>query len=96
MSSASVLLSVAPLPVTFWFLVAATLVVAVLLTMLTVRHAGSARADRIRERVRGQLGPVFSRFLETDDPVHLADKLRPAVMHMNAAERPVAAVFTPK
>jgi HEAT repeat protein len=93
MSCARVLLTVAPLPVTFWGLVAATVVVAVLLTMLMVRHAGSARADRIRERVRGQLGPVFSRFLETDDPVHLADELRPAFMRMDAAERPVAAVF---
>lgn len=93
MSGARVLLAVDPLRLTLVVVVVATAVVVILIAILAARHGEVARADRARERVRGELGPVFSRFLETDDPVHLAEALRPAFMHMNAAERPVAAVF---
>ncbi|MBV9335535.1 MAG: HEAT repeat domain-containing protein [Solirubrobacterales bacterium] len=36
---------------------------------------------------------MFSRFLETEDRVRLAEELRPAFMRMDAAHRPVAAVL---
>ena len=41
------------------------------------RHLDRARADRRRERVRGELEPVFSRFFETEDRARLAQELRP-------------------
>jgi len=43
--------------------------------------------------LRAELGPVFSRFLETDDSTHLAEELRPAFLRMDAAHRPVAAAL---
>ena len=67
--------------------------IVVLMSILIVRHGEAARADRVRERLQHEFGPVFSRFLESEDPVHLAEALRPAFMRMNAAERPVAAVL---
>jgi hypothetical protein len=88
-----VLLTVAPLPLTFWVLIVTTAVVVVLLLLVVARHLEAARADRLRVRVRSELEPVFSRFLETEDPVRLGEELRPAFLRMDAAERPVAAVL---
>jgi HEAT repeat protein len=88
-----VLLGVAPLPLTFWVLIVTTAVIVVLLAIVAARHLETAGADRRRERVRGQLEPVFSRFLESEDQERLAAELRPAFMRMDAAERPVAAVL---
>lgn len=93
MPGAPMLLAVAPLRLTFWILVVATAMIAVLLAILIARHGETARADRRRERVRGELGPVLSGFFEIEDPVRLADELRPAFLRMDAAERPVAAVL---
>src|SRR5262249_1262366 len=42
---------------------------------------------------RVELVPVFSRFLENEDPDQLAAELRPAFLRMDAAHRPVAAVL---
>jgi len=78
---------------TLLFLIVATAVIVVLVVILIARHVESTRGDRIRARVQGRLGPVFSRFLETEDPAHLAEGLRPAFVRMNAAERAVAAVL---
>jgi hypothetical protein len=47
----------------------------------------------VRERVRGELGPLLSTFFQTEDPVRLAEELRPAFWRMNAAERSVAAAL---
>jgi HEAT repeat protein len=93
--SAPLMLSVvvAPLRLTVWVLAVATAVIVVLIAIGFARHLESVRADRRRERVRGELEPVFSRFLETEDRVRLADELRPAFMRMDAAHRPVAAVL---
>jgi hypothetical protein len=85
------LVIVAPLRLTLWVLAGATVVIVVLLGIVVARRLEGARADRRREHARGELGPVFSRFLETEDPVRLADELRPAFLRMDAAERPVAA-----
>ena len=88
-----VILVVAPLGLTIWVVAVATAVVAVLLAIVVARHLQWARNDRLRERARGTLEPVFTRFLETDDQARLAEQLRPAFMRMDAAERPVAAVL---
>jgi HEAT repeat protein len=93
MSGARVLLVAAPLRLTVYVLLGATAVIVGLMTILIVRHGEAARADRVRTRLQHEFGPVFSRFLESEDPVHLAEELRPAFMRMNAAERPVAAVL---
>lgn len=93
MTGAHLLLAVAPLHLTYVVLVVATAVIVLLLAILVARHGEVARADRRRERVRGKLAPVFETFLETDDPVRLAEELRPAFMRMDAAERPVAAIL---
>jgi HEAT repeat protein len=87
------LLALAPLRLTFWILVGATAVIVVLIAILIASHGESARADRRRERIRGELGPLLSRFLQAEDPVRLAEELHPASLRMNAAERPVAAVL---
>jgi HEAT repeat protein len=93
MSGAPVLLViVAPLGLTFWILGIAAAVILLVIAIGVARHVETVRADRRRERVRGQLEPVFARFLDTDDAAHLAE-LRPAFMRMDAAERPVAAVL---
>jgi hypothetical protein len=83
----------APLRLTFWVLAVAGAWVVVLMALVVARHLEWTRAAHRRERVRGELGPVFSRFLETEDHARLAAELRPAFMRMDAAERPVAAVL---
>jgi HEAT repeat protein len=83
----------APLRLTFWVLVVGAAVNIVLIGIGITRHVRTIRADRRREHVRGQLEPVFSRFLETSDQAHLAEELRPSFLRMDAAERPVAAVL---
>jgi hypothetical protein len=87
------LLALAPLRLTFWILAGATAVIVVLNAILIARRGESARADRGRERVRGELGPLLSGFFQTEDPVRLAEDLRPAFLRMNGAERPVAAAL---
>ena len=87
------LVIVGPLRFTLWILAGAAAVIVVLIAIGTARHLESVRADRRRERVRRELGPVFSRFLETQHPAGVAEELRPAFMRMDAAQRPVAAVL---
>lgn len=87
------LVIVGPLRFTLWILTGAAAVIVILIAIGVSRHLESVRADRSRERVRGELGPVFSRFLETDDATHLAEELRPAILRMDAARRPVAALM---
>jgi len=88
-----VLLVVAPLRLTFWVLAITTAVIVVVMAMGVSRHLQWARDDRRRERVRGELEPVFARFFATEDRARLAEELRPAFMRMDAAHRPVAAVL---
>jgi HEAT repeat protein len=85
---------VAPLRFTLWVLVVVTAGILVLIAIGVSRHLESVRAGRRRERVQDELGPVFSRFLETEDATHLAGDLRPAILRMDGAHRPVAALFT--
>jgi HEAT repeat protein len=86
-------LVIAPLRLTFWVLLVATLVILVLIAIALARHFESVRADRRREHVRAELEPVFTRFFENEDPARLADGLRPAFLRMDAAHRPVAAAL---
>jgi hypothetical protein len=85
---------VAPLRLTFWVLVVGTAVIVVLLAIVGARHLEGVRAARRRERVRQELEPVFSRFLESNDAGGLAEELRPAVLRLDAAHRPAAALLT--
>jgi HEAT repeat protein len=87
------LLAAVPLRLTFWVLAVAGVWVVFMFVLVVVRHLQSRRAAGRRERVQRELGPVFSRFLESDDHARLARELRPAFMRMDAAERPVAAVL---
>jgi len=87
------LVVVAPLRFTLWVLALATLAILVLSAIGVSRHFEWVRAARRREEVADQLGPVFSRFFESQDPGRLAEELRPAFLRMNAAYRPVAAVL---
>lgn len=93
MTGAWVLLVVAPLRLTLWVLAVGTALIVFLIAIGVARHLESTRADRRRERVHGELEPVFTRFLETEDSAPLAAELRPAFMRMDAAHRPVAAVL---
>jgi hypothetical protein len=86
--------SAAPLRLTFWVVVVGAAVILVLIGLGVARHLQEVRDERRREHVRAQLGPVFSRFLETEDATHLAEELRPAFLRMDAAHRPVAASLT--
>jgi HEAT repeat protein len=88
-----VLAVVAPLGLTIWVVAGATALVVLLLAIVVARHLQWVRHDRLRDRARSQLEPVFSRFLETGDHGQLAEQLRPAFMRMDADERPVAAVL---
>ena len=92
MSGAWVLQVAAPLRLTFWVLAVAGAWVVFMMALVVARHVEWARAARHRARVQAELGPVFARFLESDDHARLAEELRPAFLRMNAAERPVAAV----
>jgi HEAT repeat protein len=93
MLRALVLLVVAPLGLTVWVVAVALAVVVVLLAIVVVRHLQWVRRDRLRERAGRQLEPLFSRFLESGDHGRLAEELRPVFLHLDAAERPVAAVL---
>ena len=93
MSGAWVLQVAAPLRLTFWVLAVAGAWVVFMMALVVARHVEWARAARHRARVQAELGPVFARFLESDDHARLAEELRPAFLRMNAAERPVAAVL---
>lgn len=90
----TLLVIVGPLRFTLWILAGAASVIIVLVAIGAARHLESVRADRRRERVQRELGPMFSRFLETDDSSHLAEELRPAILRLDAAHRPVAALMT--
>ncbi|MBV9002228.1 MAG: HEAT repeat domain-containing protein, partial [Solirubrobacterales bacterium] len=87
------LVFIAPLRLTLWVVAITTAVILVLIAIGVREHAERARAARRRERVRSELEPVFSRFLETEDSSRLAEELRPAFVRMDAAHRPVAAVL---
>jgi HEAT repeat protein len=65
----------------------------VLMAIGVSRHLESMRVERRREHVGSELQPLFSRFLETDDSTQLAEQLRPAILRMDAAHRPLAALF---
>jgi len=93
MSALRLLVIVAPLRLTVWILAVAAAAIIILIAIGVSRHLESVRADRRREQVRAEFGPLFSRFLQTRDPVRLADELRPAFRRMDAAHRPVAAVL---
>jgi HEAT repeat protein len=93
MSGVPVLVVIAPLRLTLWVLAIATAVIVVLVAIGVARHFESVRAGRRRERVRAELGPLFSKFLHSQYPVRLAEELRPAFLRMDAAHRPVAAVL---
>lgn len=82
----------APLRLTWWVLLVAGAVVVVVLALVVARHLAWARAARRRERVAAELEPMFARFLATEDDARLADELRPAILRMDSAHRPVAAV----
>src|SRR5262245_14244050 len=86
-----VLLDVAPLRLTLWVVAITTAVIVVVIATGVARHVSSVRGARRRARVHEELEPVFERFLETEDQQRLAEELRPAFMHMDAAHRPVAA-----
>ena len=88
------LASAVPLQLTFWVLVVGSAVIFALIGFGVALDLGRVRDDRRREHVHAELGPVFSRFLETDDSAHLAAELRPAFMRMDAAHRPEAALLT--
>jgi HEAT repeat protein len=88
------LVIVAPLRLTFWVLVIGAAVILALMATGVSRHLARARDARVRERLLGQLEPVFSRFLESTDWERLAQELRPAFLRMDRAERPVAALLT--
>ena len=94
MSGARLLVIIAPLRLALWVLGVGMAVVLLLMAIGVRQHLERARAGERRERVRAELEPVFSRFLETDDEERLAAELRPAFMRMDAAHRPVAAVLT--
>ena len=91
MPGVRVLGAIAPLGLTLWVLAVATAVIVVLVAIGVARHLEWVRAERHRERVRGELEPLFGRFLGTDDPVVLGKELRPVVRRLNSVERPVAA-----
>ena len=93
MAGVPVLVLVAPLRLTVWILAVAAAAIVVLMAIGISRHLETVEAGRRRERVRAELGPLFSRFLETDDAAHLAEELRPAFLRMDAAHRPVAAML---
>jgi HEAT repeat protein len=93
MSCVRLLVIVAPLRLTVWILAVAAAAIVVLIAIGVSRHLEAARANRRREHVRGELEPVFSRFLETEDRDQLVSELRPAFLRMDAAHRPVAAVL---
>jgi hypothetical protein len=63
MSTPPVLAVVAPLRLTFWVPAIATAVIVVVIAVGVLRHLASVRADRRRDHVRDELGPVFARFL---------------------------------
>jgi HEAT repeat protein len=95
MRGAQVLLVIiGPLRLTLWILAGAAAVILVIIAIGVSRHLESGRNQRRRERLLGEFGPVFSRFLETQDSALLAEELRPAFLRMNAAERPVLALLT--
>lgn len=87
------LVIVGPLGFTLWVVVVATVMILVLIAIGISRHLESVRAERRRAEVQGELEPVFSRFLETEDPGRLAGDLRPAILKMDAAHRPAAALL---
>jgi HEAT repeat protein len=93
MSGVRLLVIVAPLRLTVWILAVAAAAIVVLMAIGISRHLETVEADRRRERVRAELGPLFSRFLHSQDPVDLAEQLRPAFSRMDAAHRAVAAML---
>jgi len=93
MAGVPVLVLVAPLRLTVWILAVAAAAIVVLMAIGISRHLETVEAGRRRERVRAELGPLFSRFLQSQHPVDLADELRPAFSRMDATHRPVAAVL---
>jgi HEAT repeat protein len=87
------LVFVAPLRLTLWVLLGTATLIVALLAFVVASHIDRIRGDRRRERVRVELEPVFARFREHRDPGRLGTELRPAILKMDAAHRPVAAVL---
>jgi hypothetical protein len=87
------LVIISPLGFTLWILGGTTAVILVLIAVGASRRLESVQADRRRQEIQGELAPVFSRFLETEDSTHLAAELRPAILRLGAGQRPVAALF---
>src|SRR5262245_30516908 len=92
-SAVQLVLVAAPLRLTVWVVAVAAVVILVVIAIGVARHVEWVRAAHRRERVRGELEPVFSRFFDSQDRSRLAEELRPAFLRMDAAERPVAAVL---
>jgi HEAT repeat protein len=93
MSAVQLVLVAAPLRLTLWVVAVAAVVILIVMSIGISRHLEWIRVARHRERVQGELEPVFARFFESEDPIRLAEELRPAFLRMNAAERPVAAAL---
>lgn len=91
MSDVHVLVIIAPIRLTLWVVGVGAVLILGLMTLGVLEHVRRVRAAQRRELVQGELLPVFSRFLETDDQEGLAASLRPAFLRMDAAQRPVAA-----
>lgn len=87
------LVVIGPIGFTLWVLAISAAVILILIALGVARRIESARVERRREHVWGELGPVFSRFLESQDSARLATELRPAILRMDGAHRPVAAMF---
>jgi hypothetical protein len=87
------LVIVGPLGFTLWVLVVSAAAILVVMAIGVLRHLESVRADQRRERVRAELGPMLSRFRETEDPTHLTEELHTVVSHMDAAHRAVGAML---
>lgn len=90
--TAQLVLVAAPLRLTWWVLLVAGAVVVVVLALVVARHLEWIRAARRREAVAAELEPMFARFLVTEDQTRLAEELRPAILKMDSAHRPVAAL----
>ncbi|HEX4280700.1 MAG TPA: HEAT repeat domain-containing protein [Solirubrobacteraceae bacterium] len=88
------LVVIGPLGFTLWVLIVVAALILVLMAIGLMRHLEAVRTERHRQRLETEFGPVFSRFLETQDAGSLADALRPAFLRMGAAERPVLALLT--
>jgi hypothetical protein len=68
-------------------------VIVVVIALAVGRHAEWTRIARPRDELRGELQPIFARFLGAYDPGLLCEELRPAFLRMDAPHRAVAAIL---